>query len=307
MSRSALHRPHPLSPDLRKKDAMTAPMQPSRPAGPGLHHLTAAMLLAGCVAAAQAHDTWFEQRPAESPGTVDLILGTGTTYPIFDSGIDASYIVERGCRAGAPSPAAASTASAAASAAPGSRPGLTALGNDPPLLLLKLRTTPAARTCWAQLQPFELKLVPEKIPVYLDEIRASPALRATWAALAAKGLPWIESYTKNARIELGTPSAEPAPLSMDIVLEGATRPVKAGDTLQFRVLHDGKPLAGQPIELRGDRLPFGLWRTTDAEGRASVGAPSPGQWILRGVDLRLSKDKPDTWVSRFVTLSFEVH
>ncbi|MEO5732070.1 MAG: DUF4198 domain-containing protein [Rubrivivax sp.] len=260
------------------------------------------MLLGLAASAASAHDTWFEQRPTMAPAAVDLILGTGTTYPIFDSGIDVQYIVDRGCRAAAPAKATATAASAAAP--PG--PGLTALGNEPPLLLLNLRTTAAARTCWAQLQPFELKLVPEKIPVYLDEIRASSALRATWATIAAKGLPWIESYTKNARIELGTPSAEPAPLSMDLLLEGATRPVQVGDTLNFRVLHDGKPLAGQPIELRGDRLPFGIWRTTDAEGRASVPAPSAGHWILRGVDLRLSAARPDTWVSRFVTLSFDV-
>ncbi len=279
-----------------------------------LRRLTAATLVTFCATTAQAHDTWFEQRQPDATGAVNLILGTGTTYPAFDSGIDVQYIVERGCRSGAQAAGGAAAASAPASQ-PGlaSRPtsaprgpGLTAIGNEPPLLLLKLQTTPAAQTCWAQLQPFELKLAPDRIPVYLDEIRASPELRAAWAAIAARGLPWLESYTKNARIELGPPSSEPAPLSMDVLLEGAMRPLQAGDTLHFRVLHNGQPLAGQPIELRGDRLPFGIWRTTDAEGRASVTAPSAGQWILRGVDLRASPDKPDTWVSRFVTLSFQV-
>ena len=34
--------------------------------------------------------------------------------------------------------------------------------------------------------------------------------------------------------------------------------------------------------------------------------PLAGRWVLRGTDLRLSSERPDTWDSRFVTLAFDV-
>jgi hypothetical protein len=37
-----------------------------------------------------------------------------------------------------------------------------------------------------------------------------------------------------------------------------------------------------------------------------VQAPLPGRWLLRGTELRLSQERPDTWDSRFVTLAFDV-
>ncbi|MDQ2779830.1 MAG: DUF4198 domain-containing protein, partial [Pseudomonadota bacterium] len=113
-------------------------------------------------------------------------------------------------------------------------------------------------------------------------------------------------YTKHARVEFGVPSDQPVPMDFDLLLEGVTKPVQAGDLLHFRVLRDGQPLANQPIQLRGDQLPIGIWRTTDAEGRGTVTAPTAGHWILRGVDLRLSTTRKDSWVSQFITLAFEV-
>ena len=49
-----------------------------------------------------------------------------------------------------------------------------------------------------------------------------------------------------------------------------------------------------------------VWLQTDAQGRVRAQAPSPGRWVLRGTDLRLSATRPDAWESRFVTLAFEV-
>jgi hypothetical protein len=76
--------------------------------------------------------------------------------------------------------------------------------------------------------------------------------------------------------------------------------------LLLRVLRNGQPLADFPVELRGDRVALGLWRKTDAEGRVRFPAPLAGRWVLRGTELRLSEREPDTWESRFVTLTFEI-
>ena len=245
---------------------------------------TLLLLLALASLPAQAHDTWFERRPAVD-GALGLALGTGTQFPAFDSGIDARYLVESGCRAGRLATA------------------LRPAGNEPASLLL--RGLAQASTCWAQLTPFEVTLAPDKIPVYLRELGASPELRATWAAMAARGLPWRERYTTHAGIELGAPSAEPVPLGMDLLVEheGAIQP---GEVITVRVLRDGAPLAGQAVELRGTVLPLGIWRRADAQGRLQVTVPTAGRWLLRAIDLRVSPASPDLWESRFATLIFQV-
>jgi hypothetical protein len=233
---------------------------------------------------ARAHDTWFERRPA-ADGALQLALGTGNVYPVYDSGIDAKYLVESGCRAGQLATR------------------LQPLGNEPATLLL--RGLSQAATCWAQLAPFEVTLAPDKIALYLREVGAGPELRATWAAMAARGLAWRERYTKHARIELGAPSARRTPLGMDLLIEH-DGPVQAGELIDVRVLRDGQPLAGQAVELRGPVLPLGIWRRSDAQGRLQVTVPLGGRWLLRAIDLRLSEDSPDLWESRFATLAFEV-
>jgi hypothetical protein len=164
-----------------------------------------------------------------------------------------------------------------------------------------------AFTCWAQLAPFDVVVPPDKIELYLREIQASPALRATWAGMKARGLPWRERYTKFARIELGGTGPRAAlPLAMDVVLDNPRQPIRAGDELGFQVFRDGKPIADLPVELVGNLSPLGIWRKTDAEGRVLVTVPLAGRWILRGVDLRVSSQTPDEWVSWFVVLGFEV-
>lgn len=233
---------------------------------------------------ARAHDTWFERRPA-ADGALQLALGTGNVYPVYDNGIDAKYLVESGCRAGR----VATT--------------LQPMGNEPASLLL--RGLSQAATCWAQLAPFEVTLAPDKIAIYLREVGAGPELRATWAAMAARGLPWRERYTKHARIELGAPSERLTPLGMDLLIEH-DGPVQAGDPIAVRVLRDGQPLAGQAVELRGPVLPLGIWRRSDAQGRLQVTVPLAGRWLLRAIDLRVSEQSPDLWESRFATLAFEV-
>jgi len=245
------------------------------------------LLLALALAApamARAHDTWFERLDANDAAP-RLALGTGSRFPVQESGIDARYIVASGCRAARLATSLQATAQADSA--------------------LQLRATPGAATCWLQTTPFEITLAPDKIALYLREVNPDAGLRAAWADMQRRGLPWRERYVKNARIELGTPSALPAPLGLDLVIEHAGRLVP-GQDFAVRVLRDGQPLPGLAVELRSDASPLGIWRRSDVQGRLTMPAPAAGRWLLRAVDLRLSTTTPDSWDSRFATTAFEI-
>jgi hypothetical protein len=248
---------------------------------------------AACALPARAHDTWFAPLQADAPGSVALALGTGNQFPVHESGIGMQYLLYSGCRH-----------------EPGSAPlALQRTADAPTALNVRVRAERGLPlSCWAQTAAFEVELSDDKIALYLKEIQAPPTVREAWAQMRARGVPWKERYTKHARIELnpGASAAVPVNMAMDVLLESPQRTPRPGEPMQFRVLRNGQPLADLPVELRGDRVALGIWRTTDAEGRVRFPAPLPGRWLLRGTDLRPSQREPDTWESRFVTLAFEI-
>lgn len=262
----------------------------------------AAMLVWGPTA--QAHDTWFEARAGARAGQWQLRLGTGEQFPRQAFTLPAEVLHQQACRhaGSAPWPMQVQDMGATALALRATVPGGSRRGR------------PGAVTCWAELQPLDIVVEPSKVPLYLDEINASPALRALWQERQARGLPWVERYSKHARIELldrrlgggDPPAAQPVPMAMDIVLDSGLDGLQAGDEIRFRVLRDGRPLAGQAIEARNDLSPIGLWLRTDDQGQARLRLPLPGSWLLRGTDLRPSDRRADAWDSRFVTLAFNV-
>ena len=248
-----------------------------------------------CAGAAAAHDTWFEPLPAARPGEVLLKLGTGNRFPRHEFTVGEASLREQGCRR------------AGAKAVP-----LQVTGETVQALSLTARPGGVGPvTCWAQQQPFEIEIAPATVEVYLKEVNASPEVRAAWAELQSRGRPWRERYAKHARIEIAgrgqtSATATPTPMAMDMLLESGLHALTEGDTLRVQVLRDGAPLAGLAVELQNDQSPIGFWKTTDADGRVSFTVPVPGQWLLRGTDLRLSATTPDTWDSRFVTLALRV-
>ena len=255
-------------------------------------NFAAALVLVAASAAANAHDTWFQALPPTADGHLVFTLGTGTRFPTYEFPLAYEYIAASGCRGDG--------ATATPLAHVEDRPTAVVVRSATPLDPRK------AFTCWAQLAPFEVEVPPDKIELYLREIQASPALRASWAAMKARGLPWREQYTKFARIELGGSGARaPLPLGMDVLLDNPRQPIRAGDELGFQVFRDGRPIANLPVELVGNLSPLGIWRKTDAEGRVRITVPLAGRWILRGVDLRVSRKTADEWESWFVVLGFE--
>jgi len=231
-----------------------------------------------------AHDTWFQPLAAEG----SLALGTGSQFPRQEVPVGAESLVRSGCRAGN-----------------GSVTPLRVLRQAPAALIVR---APAGKSavCWGQQKNFEVALAPDKVALYLREINPPAWVQDEWARLQAAGLPWKERYAKHARIELGgaTGPAQPVEMAMDVLLD--ERSPRVGQPLGFQVLRDGRPLPDQTVELRGEWSPLGIWRRTDAEGRASISVPLPGRWVLRGTDLRRSESVPDQFESRFFNLAFEV-
>lgn len=261
----------------------------------GMRRLVCAAILAALAPTlAAAHDTWLEERPGRA-GRLELALTTGELFPAAQTAIAASSLVDRGCVA-----------------ASGRRLRLNTGPSEPSALALRAAagTGESITACWVQTEPFDVEVPPHLVPVYLREIAAAESVRQAWAAHQKQGLPWLERYTKHARITLAgqpmaaTPSPAPA-MALDVEILSPGR-LRAGDVLHFRVLRDGQPLAGQAVELRGDMSRLGLWRTTDGDGRASVPVPFAGRWVLRATDLRALPDRPGHWESRFVTHTFSV-
>ena len=252
-----------------------------------------AALLAVAGTGAAAHDTWFQPLPPTPSGQLVFAIGTGNRFPTYEFPLGYEYIVGSGCRG------------------EGAQASPLAHVEDRPASLVVRSATPrkpnAALTCWAQLTPFDVEVPPDKIELYLREIQAGAELRATWAAMKARGLPWRERYVKSARIELGGSGPRAGlPLTMDVSMDSPRAPIRAGDELTFQVLRNGAPIADLPVELANSINPLGLWRKTDAQGRVRIAPPLAGRWLVRAVDLRVSRLTPDEWESWFVTLAFEV-
>ena len=241
------------------------------------------MLVAG---PACAHDTWFQPLAADGPPT--LALGTGSQFPRQEVPVGAESLVKSGCRAG-----------------DGGVAPLRVLRQAPAALIVRAPADKAV-VCWAQQTRFEVTLPPDKVALYLREINPPAWVQGEWSRLQAAGLPWKEHYAKHARIELGGAAGptQPVDMAMDVLLDD--RAPRVGRTLGFQVLRDGRPLPDQAVELRGEMSPLGIWRRTDAEGRAGISVPLPGRWVLRGTDLRRSESEPDQFESRFFNLAFEV-
>ncbi|HET9976377.1 MAG TPA: DUF4198 domain-containing protein [Burkholderiaceae bacterium] len=256
---------------------------------PTFHVRALVLPLALAAAASHAHDTWFEPLPSPRKGETAFALGTGNRFPVFELGVDTRYFAKSGCRAGTRS----------------DRLGFVTYADKQ----TQLRTPLAgpALTCWLQLDPFEFELPADKIEVYFKEIRPNAAVLATWADLKARGLPFIERYTKSARYDGASAAPAPTGTAMDVLREAPAGALAVGTEATFQVLREGRPLADFNVELVNERSPIGLWHRTDAQGRIRARLPLPGRWLLRGTDLRLSTRDATKWESQFVTYAFSVN
>lgn len=260
--------------------------------------LLAALALAAA-APAGAHDTWFAPLGAPAPGGRLLALGTGNRFPAQEFTIGHEQLVRRGCAGAGGTQQATATLSALQSTASA----------------LLLRAAPAAGapagalSCWAQLQPFEVEIEPAIVPLYLDEIHAEPAIRGRWAAQQARGVRWHERYVKHARVELAAageaPADAPSTLAWDLRIGAAEGAIRSGSTRTFTLTREGRPVAGQWLELVDAHGAGAGWSRTDEAGQVRVALPAAGRWLLRGVALWPVDQPAEGWESAFFTLAFE--
>jgi hypothetical protein len=261
----------------------------------------AALFAALCLGASQgrSHDSWLSPgRGAWPPGQLMLELATGNRYPVQEFSQTPASVAQSGCSNGVV------------------RTPLRPLTVQRQWLELgsSMPDTGESMSCWAELAPAEIEIEPARVDVYFAEIKASPANRQAWAEMRSRAIPWRETYRKFARIELASFATAPADrvaaarrpvgLDLEIVVLG-TQSISVGQPLEFQVMRDGQPLAGFAVELVSERSALGVWARTDADGKLRHRLPFAGRWLLRGTDLRLSAQRPDTWESRFVTLAIE--
>jgi Domain of unknown function (DUF4198) len=238
---------------------------------------------------APAHDTWFAPLPSPA-GEAQFALGTGNRFPATELAVDPKFFTRAGCRG-----------------ADGRAHGLQMLRYTDTTTLLRVPSAPRATlACFVQLEPFEFELPAERIEVYFAEIRPSAAVLAAWTGLRARGLPFLERYTKSARIDGADAAPRPVGTAMDVLRESPAGALAAGTDAVFQVLRDGRPLADFNVELVHEGSATPQWLRTDAQGRVRARLPQPGRWLLRGTDLRLRADDPTRWDSQFITYAFDV-
>lgn len=154
---------------------------------------------------------------------------------------------------------------------------------------------------------------------FLEEERLA-AVSKEREELGESGQPVVERYAKWAKAIVDVDDGDgggaaswmaPVGHTIEIVpLDHPNRLAPGGD-LRIRVLYEGSPLAGAPIE--GARAGGGsdsaeyITAVTDDEGEALVTLPSAGRWYLRAIHIIRVPDDPELqWESFWSTLSFEV-
>ena len=255
--------------------------------------LACALLQAG---AATGHDTWIlPGKSAVPPNTsVTLDLTSGMSFPAVEVAVKPDRLDRTGLRlAGTTSPLAS-----------------TRLADKSLQVTAALPQTGIA-TLWVESKPRAIELKPDKVSEYLDEIGANETIRREWRE-SGRGT-FRERYTKHAKtfIRVGEPQqdrswGEPVGMRLEIVPEKDPTTLSIGGEVSFRVLREGRPLAGFALAAiaAGEKRP--TMRKTDDQGRASFQLDRKGWWLLKGTELGRSAGPEADWESRFTTLTFEV-
>lgn len=126
-----------------------------------------------------------------------------------------------------------------------------------------------------------------------------------------------ERYSKHVKTILQVGSAQtddyarPLGLPAEIVLAANPASVKVGDTVSFRALVKGQPVAGQLVYANYEGAPGGGAKTsaqrlrTDANGAASFKATHPGRWYVALINMQPATGEAN-YESNWATLTFQI-
>jgi len=168
----------------------------------------------------------------------------------------------------------------------------------------------------SELAPIILEKGANEIEARLREVHAGEALREVWGRQAAAA-PWREYLRRYVKtlVRVSEPYATHADWAqalgapLEIIPERDPTKLSAGDRLTVRVLKEGAPLENFALNFTTaddsrDHVMF-----TDLAGRAEMTLDAPGLWLIHGTNLELAEkpEKNETWLSTFVSLTFEVN
>ncbi len=165
-----------------------------------------------------------------------------------------------------------------------------------------------------------ITLEPEQFEEYLREDGLDDALRSR-RERGESAAPGREAYSRCAKALLcaggegaktGNAWSVPAGLAFEIMPASDPCAARTGDSFEFILLRDGRPLAGAKLTAlySADGRTHRASARTDAAGRASFTLARPGLWVINAVAMDRAEGKlrrPDVdWISVWTSLSFDV-
>ncbi len=95
-------------------------------------------------------------------------------------------------------------------------------------------------------------------------------------------------------------------MPLELVAERNPYALKAGEPLPVRLYFEGKPIADVQISAVSKAEPDNRMKVrTDAEGRASIGLPKPGPWLINAVHIRPpAPEEKAEWTSLWASMTF---
>jgi uncharacterized GH25 family protein len=256
----------------------------------------AAILLMACTAALSAHDFWIEPssfHPAVgSELSVSLRVGEhfrGDPVPRDDARI-VRFVLS----------------SAAGETAIGGLPATDPAGfvriSSPGFSLIGYRSN---RT--------PILLEAEKFEKYLADEGLDGVLRAR-AARGERGKPGKEVYSRSVKsLVAGGGSGQAGfdrvlGLTLELVADSSPLKMRPGGKMPFRILYEGKPLAGALVKAIALEDPDNtLAARSDAQGRVTFVLARKGVWLVKAV--HMVPAPPETradWESLWASLTFEI-
>jgi hypothetical protein len=166
---------------------------------------------------------------------------------------------------------------------------------------------PGAAIIGYRSRPYPLTLEPAKFEDYLRQegLESIIALRAKRGE-AAK--PDKEIFSRCAKALVVSGDAKPSgfdqPLGFRLELIPETSPF--GDKARFRLLFEGKPLAGALVTALPQSGTAALRARTDAQGRVEFAFPTFGVWLVKSVYMiPAPSDSGADWESLWASFTFE--
>lgn len=244
-----------------------------------------------------AHDTWIVPSTfATAAGKeVRFDITSGMKFPALDAGPKADRIAKAGFRLG-------------------SKTGdlKDFFGSKEALRVSRSFDENGVAIAWLQSLPKQLELTDEQVAEYLEEARAPSDIRSAWERQKGKAK-WKEEYIKYAKTAVAVGNAasdeswnQPVGLILEIVPLSNPTTIKAGQSVAFKMLRDGKPLPNAALALVREGSEERVYQTTNAEGVATFPFTKAGKHLLTTMILESPTSDPPLWHSNFSTFTLEV-